>query len=97
VSVEAIRVMPWHDLQAVFALQFAKDITTDETETVIRQRLSGLGEDGRMRGRVAGRARQLRASARHSLAILGGFERRASGRCYATRDVGLSRMVEPIA
>ncbi len=42
--------MPWHDLQAVFALQFAEDITTvttGETETVIRQRLSGLGEDGR--------------------------------------------------
>jgi hypothetical protein len=49
-SVEAIRVMPWRDLQAVFALQFAHDITTvttGEFATVIRRRLSELGADGR--------------------------------------------------
>ena len=42
--------MPWHDLQAVYALQFADDIalvTAGETETVIRERLSGIGEEGR--------------------------------------------------
>src|SRR5262245_38775965 len=49
-SVEAIRAMPWHDLQAVFALQFADDITavaTGETATVMRRRLGELGADSR--------------------------------------------------
>ena len=44
-SVEAIRAMDWRDLQAVFALQFAGDITTvraGETASVIRQRISQL-------------------------------------------------------
>jgi hypothetical protein len=42
--------MPWCDLQALFALQFADDIanfTAGETETVMRQRLSTVGEHGR--------------------------------------------------
>jgi hypothetical protein len=49
-SVEAIRAMPWRDLQTVFALQFADDITTvtaGKSKTAISQRLSRLGEDGR--------------------------------------------------
>ena len=49
-SVEAIRAMSWHDLQGVFALQFADDIATvatGEIESVIRERLSELGEGGR--------------------------------------------------
>lgn len=49
-SVEAIRAMPWRDLQAVFALQFADDITTvstGETEAVIRRKLNVLGREGR--------------------------------------------------
>jgi hypothetical protein len=42
--------MSWQDLQAVFALQFADDIATvseGEPGSVIRQRLSGVGEAGR--------------------------------------------------
>jgi hypothetical protein len=42
--------MPWHDLQALFALQFADDIatvTTGEANSVIRERLAGIGTDGR--------------------------------------------------
>ena len=42
--------MAWHALQALFALQFADDITTvtaGETDSVIRRRLGELGGDGR--------------------------------------------------
>jgi hypothetical protein len=42
--------MTWHDLQAVFALQFADDIATaasGEPDTVMRQRLAGLTHRGR--------------------------------------------------
>jgi hypothetical protein len=49
-SAEAVKAMSWSDLQAVFALQFADDIasvTTGETKTVIRERLSGIGVEGR--------------------------------------------------
>jgi hypothetical protein len=55
-SAEAIRAMPWHDLQALFALQFADDITTvsaGETETVIRKKLGGLSVEGRALLRAA--------------------------------------------
>ena len=42
--------MPWHDLQALFAIQFTDDIanfTAGETETVLQQRLRRVGEHGR--------------------------------------------------
>ena len=49
-SVEAVKRMSWTDLQAVFALQFADDIATvasGEAGSVIRERLAGVGAEGR--------------------------------------------------
>jgi hypothetical protein len=49
-SVEAIRGMSWRDLQTVFALEFADEIeavASGEAEPVIRNRLAGVGTDGR--------------------------------------------------
>jgi hypothetical protein len=46
----AIRRMSWSDLQAVFALQFTDDIatvTSGQAESVIRERLAGVGAEGR--------------------------------------------------
>lgn len=48
-SVEAIRAMTWHDLQAVFALQFAEDITTvsERGTDALRERIAALSEGER--------------------------------------------------
>jgi hypothetical protein len=49
-SAEAVRRMSWSDLQTVFAVTFAGDIAAvnaGESATVIRERLSGIGEEGR--------------------------------------------------
>jgi hypothetical protein len=47
---EGIEQLSWTDLQAVFAVEFAEQIqavVTGETETVIRERLRQVGEEGR--------------------------------------------------
>lgn len=49
-NAEAVKQMSWSDLQAVFALQFADDIATvasREARSVIRERLAGIGKEGR--------------------------------------------------
>jgi hypothetical protein len=45
-----IQQLSWTDLQAVFAVEFAEQIQTvvmGDTESVIRERLAGVGEAGR--------------------------------------------------
>jgi hypothetical protein len=49
-NADAVKRMSRDDLQAVFARQFADDITTvtaGEAATVVRQRPSQIGEEGR--------------------------------------------------
>ena len=48
-SVEAIRAMPWRDLQAVFALQFADDIQaiSEHGADALRERVAALSEEER--------------------------------------------------
>ena len=46
----AVKQMSWSDLQAVFAIEFANEIETvvsGEVGPVIRERLGGIGTEGR--------------------------------------------------